>query len=261
MRIVRILGLAGVGFLFSAQAILAQNITAGPRGNSFVPGGGGGHFGFGSHVITGQPYSGVRTTAFVQTLANGTTINRTTTTKEARDSSGRLYRETQMTAENGPARTLYSVFDPVNHTITNWRSDTKEAVVSSLPQRGERGQWRSGTATENSQPAAPPFHRHGPAPTVEQLGTKSIEGVDATGTRIETTFPAGAFGNSQPITVSHERWASSDLGITVLETDSDPRSGVRTTTLTNIVRSEPDAALFQPPQGYTVTQRAHGRGF
>jgi hypothetical protein len=149
----------------------------------------------------------------------------------------------------------------VNRTTTSWRSDTKEAVVSSLPQRGERGQWRDGAATQNSQPVAAPPHRHGPAPTVEQLGTKTIEGVDATGTRTDTTFPAGAFGNSEPITVAHERWVSSDLGVTVLEADSDPRTGVRTTTLTNIERSEPAAALFQPPQGYTVTERAHGRRF
>jgi hypothetical protein len=262
MRMVRILGLAGVGFLFSAQAILAQNIAQGPHGNSFVPNGGGGPFGFGPHVVTGEPYSGVRTSAFVQTLANGTTINRTTTTNEARDSSGRLYRATQVTDGNGSVRTLYSVFDPVNHTTTNWGSDSKEAVVSSLPQgSGNRGQWRKGDGAPNNQPAAGPFHRHGPAPTVQQLGTKTIEGIDATGTRTDITFPAGAFGNNEPITVTHERWGSSVLGIIVLETDNDPRTGVHTTTLTNISRGEPDPTLFQPPQGYTITQRTHGQRF
>jgi hypothetical protein len=259
MRMVRILALAGVGLLFPTQAMLAQNISNGPRGNSFVPNGDGGRFGFEPHVVTGEPFSGVSTTTFVQTLANGTTINRTTTTNEARDSSGRVYHATQTGNDSG--KTLYTVFDPVNHTITSWNSDKKVAVVSSLPQRGDRGQWRDGADKQNGQPAAEPFHRHGPKPTVEQLGTKTIAGEDATGTRIETTLPAGAIGNNEPITITHERWFDSVLKVIILETDSNPLTGVRTTTLSNIDRSEPSAALFQPPQGYTITQRPHGQRF
>ena len=263
MRIARIMSLSGIGLLLAAQAVLAQDATNAPgsfTGPGHFPMGGGGRLGFAARVVTGQPYSGVRTTTFVQTLAEGGTINRTTTTKEARDSSGRVYRETQFKDENG-ARTVYAVFDPVNHVATNWRSDSKQAVVRQLPNRGGHRQLRVGTETTDDQQAGASFHRHGPAPTVEQLGTKTIEGVDATGTRSTVTFPAGAMGNSQPIAVTHERWVSSDLGITVLEIDSDPRNGVRTTALSNIQRSEPDAALFQAPKGYAITERTRGQRF
>jgi hypothetical protein len=38
---------------------------------------------------------------------------------------------------------------------------------------------------------------------------------------------------------------------------SDPRFGTTVTQLTNVVRSEPDAALFQTPADYTVS-KGHG---
>jgi hypothetical protein len=267
------LGFVGFTLLFSTQTALAQNGTVSPRIDSVAPVttpvtpdeigtprffGGHGRWGNESHIVTGQPYSAVRTTTFVQTLANGSTITRTTSTKEARDSAGRIYRETQITSGAGAARTMYSVFDPVNRVTTAWRSNSKQAVVTHLPNIDGQAQWRE---AQNEGPAAASSHRHGPAPAVQQLGTKTIEGIDATGTRSTVTFPAGTFGNSQAITVTHERWVSTDLGITVLETDSDPRTGTRTMAVTNIQRSEPDAALFQLPQGYGVVERTPGQQF
>jgi hypothetical protein len=263
-----ILGFVGFTFLFSTQTALAQSETVSPRDTvapvtaPAAPDGARGFFGWHGHgwgnearTVAGEPYSAVRTTTFVQTLANGSTINRTTSTREARDSTGRIYRETQITSGAGSGRTMYSVFDPVNRVATNWRSDSKQATVTHLPNIAGRAQWRAAQSDGSSA------HRYGPAPQVQQLGDKTIEGVDATGTRSTVTFPAGAFGNSQAITVTRERWVAADLGITVLETDSDPRTGTRTTAVTNIQRSEPDAALFQPPQGYALVERTPGQRF
>lgn len=257
MRIARIiLGLAGFSFLFSPHAVYPQIATA-PAGDQpaphrFFAAGVRGHFGNASRVVTGEPYCGVRTSTFVQTLSDGTTINRTTTTKESRDSSGRVYRETQMTSGNASGRTMYAVMDPVNHVTMNWRSDSKQAVVRQMHDFSQSGRWRT---AENGDSTAESFQRRGPTPTVEKLGTKTVGGVEATGTRTTMTIPAGSFGNNKPITVTHERWVSSELGITVLETDSDPRTGTRTSTLSDIQRNEPDATLFQVPRDYAVTQR------
>ncbi|SPF56561.1 hypothetical protein SBA4_880044 [Candidatus Sulfopaludibacter sp. SbA4] len=41
--------------------------------------------------------------------------------------------------------------------------------------------------------------------------------------------------------------------------NSDPRFGVTTYELTDIVQANPDAAMFQVPPGYAVTEPA-GRG-
>jgi hypothetical protein len=266
-----ILGFVGFTFLFSAQTVLPQNETVSPRDSvttstaSVAPAGVPGFFGrhgrgwgHESRVVTGEPYSAVRTSSFVQTLANGSTINRTTSTQEARDSSGRIYRATQVTSGTGSERTMYSVFDPVNHLTTAWNSNTKQAVVTHLPNIDAQAQSR-GAQSEGT--AAASFHRHGPTPQVQQLGTKTIAGVDAAGTRSTVTFPAGTFGNSQAIVVTRERWVSADLGITVSETESDPRTGTRTTTVNSIQRSEPDAALFQAPQGYALVERTPGQHF
>ncbi len=51
-----------------------------------------------------------------------------------------------------------------------------------------------------------------PAPNMEQLGTKMIEGVSAEGTRTTITIPAGQIGNGvADIVITHERWYSPDL--------------------------------------------------
>jgi hypothetical protein len=254
MRILRTsLSLAGVSLLFAGQLVAAQNPGFGaPRGFFGRDGA------FGARVVTGQPYSGVRTTTFVQTLSSGGTINRTTTTNEARDSNGRFYRQTVVSGGSGAARTMSSVFDPTNRTITNWSSDKQQATVRQLPNFSGHRPDSAGSQPDGQQRQ---FHRNGPTPVVTQLGSKTLSGVEVTGTRTTITFPAGSFGNSEAVTVTHERWVSQDLGVTVMETDSDPRDGVRTTTLSNIQRTEPDQTLFQVPQGYTVTQHLQGQRF
>jgi len=87
----------------------------------------------------------------------------------------------------------------------------------------------------------------------EELGTRDFEGVSAEGTRRTTTIPAGAIGNERPIEIVYERWYSKELGLTVYSKNTDPRSGEQTYKLVNIVRAEPDPALFALPTGYKVT--------
>ena len=42
------------------------------------------------------------------------------------------------------------------------------------------------------------------------LGEQTIDGINATGTRITTSIRAGQMGNEQPIQVTSERWYSPD---------------------------------------------------
>jgi hypothetical protein len=88
----------------------------------------------------------------------------------------------------------------------------------------------------------------------ESLGTQSIEGVMAEGTRMTLTIPAGKIGNDRPIVTVNERWYSPELQTVVLTKNSDPRMGETTYRLTNINRSEPDPSLFQVPADYTVDE-------
>lgn len=86
----------------------------------------------------------------------------------------------------------------------------------------------------------------------EELGTRDFEGVSAEGTRRVTTIPEGSIGNERPIEVVYESWYSKELGLVVYSKHSDPRFGEQTYRVTNIVRAEPDPALFTVPQGYKV---------
>jgi len=92
----------------------------------------------------------------------------------------------------------------------------------------------------------------------EQLGTQTIEGLAAEGTRVTFTIPAGKIGNERPIVTVNERWYSPELQTVVLSKNSDPRIGETTFKLTNIDRSEPNSSLFQVPADYTVEE---GPGF
>jgi TonB family protein len=88
----------------------------------------------------------------------------------------------------------------------------------------------------------------------ESLGKQMIDGVEAEGTRIIETIPAGAVGNERPIEIIRERWYSPELQMVVLHKSVDPRVGETTMRLTNLVRSEPDASLFQVPSDYTINE-------
>jgi len=86
----------------------------------------------------------------------------------------------------------------------------------------------------------------------EELPAGNIAGLNVTGVRTTTIISAGTAGNDHDITVTSETWTSPDLKITVRQATDDPRSGKVTTELTNIARTDPDPALFQAPEGYTV---------
>ena len=101
-------------------------------------------------------------------------------------------------------------------------------------------------------------------PTEEQLGTRQIEGVRATGRRTTTIIPVNRVGNDRPIQITDERWESPELNLVISSRFSDPRTGVVEYRLTSISRAEPRADLFIVPTDYTVvgpgTPGVRGRG-
>jgi hypothetical protein len=90
------------------------------------------------------------------------------------------------------------------------------------------------------------------------LGERELDGEKVAGSRIESTIPAGAIGNEQPITMSAEQWYGKDLKVVVEATYRDPRTGETTYRLRDIKRQEPDAKLFRVPKDYSQEEPAHG---
>jgi hypothetical protein len=93
-----------------------------------------------------------------------------------------------------------------------------------------------------------------PQPTVVDLGTQEIEGLNAKGTRITRIIPAGAQGNDRPIETVQESWYSPELHLMLMHANKSPESGETVTRLTNLVRDEPPAELFQVPPDYTIEE-------
>jgi len=115
---------------------------------------------------------------------------------------------------------------------------------------------------DDEEPSPAPGVRNVPKYTTntEQLGKQTIEGVECEGARAVTTAPAGAIGNERPIESLNETWYSPELQMMILSKRSDPRFGESTYRVTNITRSEPDAALFQVPSEYTIIDSGSKRG-
>jgi len=90
----------------------------------------------------------------------------------------------------------------------------------------------------------------------ESLGTQTIEGVEAEGTRTTTTIPAGAIGNERAIEIVDERWYSPVLQTVVMTRHNDPRAGENIYRLTNIDRSEPAHTLFEAPADYQIKEQS-----
>ena len=65
-------------------------------------------------------------------------------------------------------------------------------------------------------------------------------------------IPAGTIGNSSDITIVRETWFSPDLRMVMESTQTDPRFGQTTYSVTDLNQTDPEPSLFEVPPGYTV---------
>jgi hypothetical protein len=87
---------------------------------------------------------------------------------------------------------------------------------------------------------------------VTRLGTKTIKGLTAEGKRYTICIPAHTNKDDQPRIMFAEYWDVAGLGVSVLQSIDDPYLNSYTDEMTDIEFGEPDPALFQIPEGYTV---------
>ncbi len=208
--------------------------------------------GFELKTVKGAPYQAEAITEIVQTLADGNRISRRTTASVTRDSEGRVRRESRLAglgalpADDGP--NLVFVHDPVARTGFVLHTDERIARRLAHPPDGapEPGPGRGLRMRRHEKPF--------PEGKSEDLGTQTIEGVEAQGSRMTHTIPAGEIGNERPLQIVRERWYSPELQAVVMSRSSDPRMGETTYRLTNIRRAEPDRSLFEIPEGYRVVE-------
>jgi hypothetical protein len=256
-----------LGLMLTSTLLIGWAGATSHAQRGFGPGGfGPGGFGAGmGKVVAGEPYTATVTATSLEKLANGTTITRSSTITEARDSQGRTYRcvTTPPSGASAQGFVRTTVMDPVAHTITEWGTQSTTATQFQLPSNtpGGHGAWaggKPGGSTSGPGPGAGDRF-HGQV-TRTPLPAKSIAGVNAEGVRTTITVPAGAQGNDKPLVSMREVWTSTDLKIVLLETSDDPREGSHKTEVTSLTPGESDPTLFQVPQGYTVQTQTRHRG-
>jgi len=258
--------------LLVALSVNSQEPPPGPSPDAVLHGGPVGPrmeiLGFGEmhpgKVVTGAPYSAVAITDSKQTLADGNVIDRKVQSNVYRDSQGRTRRETTFTGvgplpASGQPRSMVTIHDPVASTGYVLHADTKVAEQLPVPPAGPKnaGNLQGKFEAHFQQEIANGSLKK------EDLGTQTINGVSAQGTRYTRIIPAGQIGNANAISVVNEQWYSPDLQLVVKIVRNDPRLGQVTYTLTNIQRTEPAASLFAVPSDYTVKQatlHGHRRG-
>lgn len=199
--------------------------------------------------VTGEPFSAMWVNEIVKTLADGTKITQHGHHFVARDSAGRERIEMRLSAakDGKPEQKMVFVMDPVAHTLTTWAEGTTGPKVASVAKMKDPSGKVPTAATPKGNDSRPQ-----PQVTTESIGSQVIDNVVATGEKTTTIVPVGRSGNDQPITKTHEAWTSDELKLVLLQKWSDPRTGVRTTQLSDFSRTEPNAALFHPPAGYEI---------
>jgi hypothetical protein len=270
--------------LLGAAGVHAQEGSPPPPPDAMVhgdrrggPGGPGGPFadrvelmGFeglhGNKVVKGAPFSATAATETSQVLQDGTAIHRTATSTLYRDSQGRSRHEVTLSGFGplqaaGKTHTMITIADPV--AGTRYMLDPNRKVAHQMKLRTP-GAGKGATSPEASQAFQQKMEARlqqeeaSGAVKKDSLGTQTINGVNAEGTRITHTIAAGQIGNDKPLQVVFERWYSPDLQIVVKSTRTDPRFGTTTYTLSSIQRTEPASTLFTVPADFTVQQGAPG---
>jgi hypothetical protein len=212
--------------------------------------------------MPGRPYSAEEISQHTQILADGTRIIRSSYSGYFyRDSAGRTRTERRLssspTEKHAKTPIVPEIFDPVAGCIyyldvakrVAHRVELQQPIKTLTPPEGlvfpmAAPVMMIGARGEN-QSARPKM-------SSERLGTQVIDGIQIQGTRTTTTYAVGTMDNDNPISAITETWTSPELNAVISSKISDPRQGERIQTLSNISRAEPDAVLFQVPQGYQV---------
>jgi len=216
--------------------------------------------------VLGRPFSGTETRHTRQTLADGTNVDHIDSSSFYRDAQGRMRSES-------PNRVL--IYDPIAGFTYNLDSEHKTYEKSPLHEgsgstsiavvggstwiktMSEAGPHMPVESVHSTHGSAP-FHGE-PArpPDTEDLLVQTVNGIAAKGSRITITIPAATFGNDRDVKVVNERWYSDELQVLVKTVNTDPRFGVTTYDLTNVLQGMPDAALFQVPADYRLQSNSH----
>jgi len=202
--------------------------------------------------IPGTGYTGVPYSA-VETIVTGSD---TKLVLLSRDAEGRTRQEYIVHREDGSEIHTVRIIDPTAGVTMMWMSggDVQNRVVTVEPL--PRQQQHTGPVPDDPDPL-PGSGPCGGGCRREIFPAQQINGFRCQGFRIKRMVRDPDTKTSSIQTT--ENWSSPELGVILRHIDVDVLAGRSVSEVNNIVRGDPDPALFQPPDGYTMQPISAGR--
>ncbi len=204
--------------------------------------------------IANAPFTAIVHMEWTRPMVEGSSSALVNQRRVARDSRGRIYQERgPLVPKNGSAESRNNVIeiaDPKTHTlyICNMLRTPHRCILETFNETGET-KFEPALGPPGPLPNNMGFRKH------EDLGTRTIEGIETHGTLDTTTYKVGVMGSYQQFSARREFWHSEKLGINLYSELTGRGVGKQTFTLTDVSLSEPDKSLFELPEGFAVEDR------
>jgi hypothetical protein len=195
-------------------------------------------------TVANAPFAARVVVTWSRQLDDGSTQSRQYYTMVARDSQGRVRRETREfvpanSSEEPPLRS-FTIFDPVAATRTICNEASMKCVVTAFRPSLDLVDASAGAASATAGDS-----------THVSLGQQTMDDLPVVGTRV-TEGSAGSQDVSGAALAHIDRWYSPDLHIDLEMVRVSPQMGQVTLHVRDLVRGEPDSSWFAVPSGYQV---------
>jgi hypothetical protein len=140
------------------------------------------------------------------------------------------------------------IYDPVTKSETDCTVATHKCIVSDYFPR-----------TNFREIPAGSFDNGKRSLSRQNLGSKTVDGLEVVGTRETITINPGTVGNTAPLTSTREFWYSAELETNLAVTRQLPVEGLQVVQLSDLNTSEPAPELFQAPAGFAVEDVRTGK--
>lgn len=198
--------------------------------------------------VGGAPFLANVVTEWTRVLPDGSTQTNWNHRTVARDGAGRVFQERRSFAPDGDKQVTpiseLDFEDPYQHEVTICRPSVRVCTVY-----------------QRVRPATAGLPNDGPLPggtgtvKTEDLGRRTVGNLELVGSRQIVTLNAGVVGNQRSEPTVKEFWYSPYLKINVITKRFDPHaSGIDNFEVKDIQLTEPDAKLFDLPDGYRVVR-------
>ena len=204
--------------------------------------------------LVNAPFTAIVHTEWTRPMPGGGNFTFVNQRRVARDSTGRIYEERWLLAPRGSEdqsrMNVIQLADPHAHTLYNCYTLQKprRCVLDAFAEPAVKS-FKPVATTSGKLPNNMGTRIH------EDLGTRSMDGIETLGTRDTSNLNAGVMGSDQPFSMGREYWQAPTLGVNLYSEVVDPSVGKQVFTLTDVNLAEPDPRLFELPEGFEVVDR------